>query len=333
VGRGGGVVTLAPTPKEYLCLCCTPRDELETALRIVLDHRASFDRLIVETTGLADPAMLRPLVEDVHAFRVDTVLTVVDLARFSMLPATCPSGGRSLEYEQIALSSAVIAVRGGDCVLDAAALAAVAAVPSYGAPRATLDSLGPEAAAALFGAGAAWSHDAVLAVAPAYFSAAVPFARHQTLLSAGSLVNVQVVTAQQLHAVLQWIRSLAPFWRIKGTLYLDEGRRVILDGAHDAALAVLEGRPWKPTEEIPANKLVFVGCEVDVARLKGSLCECAGLAMQPTVLYSAPPPVVDTPLQRIVLLLLLVLAVGSSWSFQWATVFALLVYAMLSLKR
>jgi hypothetical protein len=250
-----------------------------------------------------------------------------------MLPAVCESGARSLEYEQIALSSTVVAVRSGDSLLDEAALAALAVVPRYARPHAVLDSLCADACAAAFGEGVRWSCDPVLALEPAYFSAPVPFARHQTLLTAGSLINVQVLSTEHLESMLRWIRSQPPFWRMKGTLYLEQGRRVILDRAHEGPLLVLDGRPWKNTEEVPANKLVFIGREVDATLLKTLLCVATGLDMQPTVLYSAPPPVVDTPSQRVALLLLLIVAVGSSWSFQWASIFAVLVYFLLSIKK
>jgi G3E family GTPase len=68
------------------CLCCTLRgdlvDGLEKLLRDLDNHRAKFSRVLLETTGLADPApvlqtaMAHPYL--VMRYRLDGVVTVVD---------------------------------------------------------------------------------------------------------------------------------------------------------------------------------------------------------------------------------------------------------------
>src|SRR5205085_4392661 len=68
------------------CLCCTMRgdliDALERLLRALDNHRAAFRRVIIETTGIADPApvlhtiMAHPYL--VMRYRLDGVITVVD---------------------------------------------------------------------------------------------------------------------------------------------------------------------------------------------------------------------------------------------------------------
>jgi G3E family GTPase len=69
------------------CLCCTVRGDLVTALRGLYFRRAhgevpAFKRLVIETTGLADPApVLHTLMEDpiLEAYyRLDGVVTTVD---------------------------------------------------------------------------------------------------------------------------------------------------------------------------------------------------------------------------------------------------------------
>src|SRR3954469_16715931 len=68
------------------CLCCTMRGDLVSALENLLrdldNGRISFRRVVLETTGLADPApvlqtaMAHPYL--VMRFRLDGVITVVD---------------------------------------------------------------------------------------------------------------------------------------------------------------------------------------------------------------------------------------------------------------
>ncbi len=78
------------------CLCCTMRGDLVGALEKLLrdldNGRARFSRVLIETTGLADPApvlqtaMAHPYL--VMRFRLDGVITVVDAVNgFSTLDA------------------------------------------------------------------------------------------------------------------------------------------------------------------------------------------------------------------------------------------------------
>lgn len=65
------------------CLCCAVRDDLiETLLRLAADPEAEYDRVLIETSGLADPApILHALMTDADLGRghvIDTVTTVID---------------------------------------------------------------------------------------------------------------------------------------------------------------------------------------------------------------------------------------------------------------
>ncbi len=69
------------------CLCCTVRDDLVTTLRELFFKRRAgdiprFDRVVVETTGLADPApVIHTLMRDPllgMAYRLDGVIATVD---------------------------------------------------------------------------------------------------------------------------------------------------------------------------------------------------------------------------------------------------------------
>jgi len=71
------------------CLCCTIRGDLlrtlrDAPFRFARDGKCWFDRLVIETTGLADPApILHTLMTDHHLqslYRLDGVITTVDAA-------------------------------------------------------------------------------------------------------------------------------------------------------------------------------------------------------------------------------------------------------------
>ncbi|HEY0568699.1 MAG TPA: GTP-binding protein [Xanthobacteraceae bacterium] len=91
------------------CLCCTTRgdlvDALETLLRDLDNRRCSFRRVIIETTGLADPApvlhttMVHPYL--VMRYRLDGVVTLVDAVH----------GGSTLDQHAEAVKQAAVADR------------------------------------------------------------------------------------------------------------------------------------------------------------------------------------------------------------------------------
>lgn len=92
------------------CVCCTVRGDLVDALEKLLRDRdngriRAFDRIIIETTGLADPApVLHTLMSHPYfllRFRLDGVVTVVDAV----------NGAATLENHTEALKQAAIADR------------------------------------------------------------------------------------------------------------------------------------------------------------------------------------------------------------------------------
>jgi G3E family GTPase len=83
VQASDGEVTVLPNG----CLCCDVRGDLEGAIGTLFGRRTrgdvpAFDRLLIETTGLADPAPImqmllnQPLI--ITNFRLDAVVTTVD---------------------------------------------------------------------------------------------------------------------------------------------------------------------------------------------------------------------------------------------------------------
>ena len=81
------------------CLCCTIRDDLATSMRDLWDRRAAgefgFRRLVVETTGLADPApiiytlMADPVIR--YHFRLGNIITTIDAGE-RVKPVGTPAG-------------------------------------------------------------------------------------------------------------------------------------------------------------------------------------------------------------------------------------------------
>ncbi len=92
------------------CICCSIRGELAETLRDLFSRRAReeiplFDRIVIETTGLADPApVLHTLMADplvATCFRLDSVVTTVDSVH----------GGGQLDRHEESMKQAAMADR------------------------------------------------------------------------------------------------------------------------------------------------------------------------------------------------------------------------------
>jgi len=107
------------------CLCCSIRGDLIATLEDILRKRdngriAPFDRVIIETTGLADPApvlhtvMLHPYL--MLRFRLDGVITLIDAVNGS---ATLDSHEEAVKQaamaDRLVLSKTDLLADGGVC--------------------------------------------------------------------------------------------------------------------------------------------------------------------------------------------------------------------------
>jgi G3E family GTPase len=121
------------------CLCCTLRgdliDALERLLRSLDNGRAVFSRVIIETTGLADPApvlhvlMTHPYL--VMRYRLDGIVTVVDAVNGgATLDAHEEAVKQVAVADRLVLTKTDLALRPGSSLGAGAAIACGAAVSS-----------------------------------------------------------------------------------------------------------------------------------------------------------------------------------------------------------
>src|SRR5919106_1096322 len=87
------------------CVCCTIRGDLAEAIRALFGRRERglvprFDRLAIETTGLADPApivatlMAEPVIR--HHFRLGSIVTTVDAVNGALHLAANPESRKQV---------------------------------------------------------------------------------------------------------------------------------------------------------------------------------------------------------------------------------------------
>lgn len=95
------------------CICCTVRGDLVKALQSLYDKVSQFNGVIIETTGLADPAPVCQTFfvdEDIQKkYRLDSVITVVD-SKYIMerLTEEKPEGVENESVEQIAFADKIL---------------------------------------------------------------------------------------------------------------------------------------------------------------------------------------------------------------------------------
>ena len=89
------------------CICCTVRGDLLRSLFQLLEHKAKFDTLMIETTGLADPA---PVVQSLFIdeqikseYRLNGVVTVVDAKHIFLQLGKSPEAKEQIAFADMVL--------------------------------------------------------------------------------------------------------------------------------------------------------------------------------------------------------------------------------------
>ncbi len=238
------------------CICCTVRGDLIRILGGLMKRRDRFDSIIIETTGLADPAPVAQTFfvdEDVRAkTRLDAIVTVVDAKHLPARLADSPEA-----EEQIAFAD-VIVVNKTDLV-TAEELAAVEDAIRAINPYATLHRAERAAVPldAVLGRNA-FDLDRILANAPDFLTETEH--EHDEQVSSISVAMRGEVDPEKFNA---WITELLAqkgpdLLRTKGILaYPGEERRFAFQAVHMIADGDFVG-PWKDGEE-RVSKIVFIG--------------------------------------------------------------------------
>ena len=95
------------------CICCTVRGDLVVALKKLYNKISQFDAVIIETTGMADPAPVAQTFfvdEAVQEFaRLDGIVTLVDAKHIEQhLDEEKPEGAENEAVEQVAFADRII---------------------------------------------------------------------------------------------------------------------------------------------------------------------------------------------------------------------------------
>ncbi len=259
------------------CICCTVRGDLIRILGNLMRRKDKFDQILIETTGLADPAPVAQtfFVDDEMAaqLKLDAIVTVVDAKHLlPHLDEEKPEGIENEALEQLAFADRIVLNK-----IDLAnddELSEVESRIQEVNPLAPIirTQHGKVNLDAILDVGA-FSLDRVLADDPEFLD---PDAEHQHDLTVTS-VGIEVEGDLDLERLNEWLGNLlqtkgTDIFRSKGILSIaGMEERYVFQGVH----MLLDGQPngtWGEDER--RNRLVFIGRNLDRESLEKSFRSC-----------------------------------------------------------
>jgi len=264
------------------CVCCSVRGDLVRTLGQLATRRKDFDAILLETTGLADPA---PIVYTVQTnpkmsdnYRIDSIVCLADCKHLEAhLDEAKPDGSVNEALQQVAFADKIL-LNKVDLVTaeEKAKLEArlrtinkFATVIETEKSRAPLDRI--------LGLNS-FNMESILSYDPNFFDDEDEKKIHNLEL----VQSVGIKFEGSLHA--QWFNMFmmdllreraADLYRTKGLLsFHGQGdTKFVFQGVHEQINFGPAQKPWKEGED-RENKFVFIGKNLDRAELTKSLMEC-----------------------------------------------------------
>jgi G3E family GTPase len=263
------------------CICCSLSDDFYMTLSSLMESEYTFDHLIVETTGIADPLSVVRLFlsnEEIQEyFKIDSVVCVADVSILEELIEEMPEIRR-----QIAVSDTII--------LNKADLSAKAYIDEA---MKILNNINPMATKYV----ASYSHidDIQLLFTDSYSA-------HKTELSLKKVFSVKLPNSNNRNSIVQrkemqhssdfssqsfaydvpfrfeafslWMKNYLYFnertvLRAKGILYFENNAKKFIFHAVFGSYILEEAQEWG--DEEPHNKLVFIGRHLDREEIEHGL--------------------------------------------------------------
>ena len=268
------------------CICCTVRGDLIRILGALLRRKDRFDAILIETTGLADPAPVAQtfFMDDAlrAQLRLDAIVTVVDAKHvLTHLDEVKPDGVENEAIEQVAFADRVVLNKTD--LVDADQIAEVnRRIRAINAGAAILPAVRCDVDLGEILGVRAFDLDAILTAEPQFLD---PEGEHQHDQSVTS-VGIETEGTVEPEALNTWLGALLAtrgqdLFRSKGVLNLAGiERRYVFQGVHMLHDGDL-GAPWRP-EEPRRNRMVFIGRGLDRAELESGFRACLTPAPQLT---------------------------------------------------
>jgi G3E family GTPase len=253
------------------CICCTVRGDLIRIIGNLMKRKDRFDYLVIETTGLADPAPVAQtfFVDDEMKRRLslDGIVTVVDSKHIWAHLDTSPEAKEQIAFADVILLNKTDLVSPEELARLEARVRGVNAIAKIHRTRNSAIDLEFLLHIGAFDLGRK------LEVDPTFLG-------EDTHQHDPSVYSVAMVEEGQVHEtkVNEWMREVlttmgVDIFRMKGILNI-KGRdqRFVFQGVH----MLFDGRPDRPWKagERRDNQLVFIGRNLDRAKLTEGFRAC-----------------------------------------------------------
>ena len=266
------------------CVCCSVRGDLIRTLTQLSSRRKSFDAVILETTGLADPAPIvftcqtNPKISE-H-YRIDSIICLADCKHLNQhLDEKKPDDSVNEALQQVAFADRIL-LNKIDLVTTEekeklkqrlARINKFAQVIETEKSRAPLDKI--------LGLNS-FKMESILSADPTFFEDNEDDSKKKHNLELVQSVGIQFTG--ELHA--QWFNLFmmdllqeraADLYRTKGVLcFHGQGNaKFVFQGVHEQINFGPASEPWGENEE-RINKFVFIGKNLNRKELTKSMMEC-----------------------------------------------------------
>lgn len=252
------------------CICCTVRGDLIRIISHLMNRRDRFDHLVIETTGLADPAPVIQsfFIDDVmlRQTQLDAVVTVVDAKHI------WEHWDSSEAQEQIAFAD-IILINKLDLVSEEILQELTAKIRGMNAIAKIHYTQNCALDLSLLLDIHAFDLKNALSIDPEFLSEEAH--DHDESVYSVGITEPGSVDSDKLNRWLyQLIQDRGPdLFRMKGILDVDHAdRRFVFQGVH-MTLDGRPGKPWQPQED-RRNELIFIGRNLDEAELRLGFQTC-----------------------------------------------------------
>ena len=253
------------------CICCTVRGDLIRILNGLMKRKGGFDGILIETTGLADPAPVAQtfFVDDEvrQRTRLDAILTVVDAMHLEARLADSHEAAEQIAFADVILLNKIDLVSSAEVARLQTLIARMNPTARI-VPTRTCEI---EIADLLYLG--AFDLDRILEIEPGFLGEDEH--EHDEAVVSVSMSLDKPLDSNRARA---WVSSIASdlgqdILRWKGILHIaGQDRRLVFQGVH-MLLDVDLQRPWRD-DEVRVSRAVFIGRDLPAERLKAGFEAC-----------------------------------------------------------
>lgn len=262
------------------CVCCSVRGDLVRTLGQLATRRKDFDAILLETTGLADPA---PIVYTVQTnpkisdnYRIDSIVCLADCKHLEAhLDEKKPDGSINEALHQVAFADKIL-LNKIDLVTAEEKTALEARLRTINKFATVIETTRSQAPLDKILGLNSFNMESILSYDPDFFEEKDEIHNLELVQSVGIKFKGNLHAQYFNMFMMDLLRErAADLYRTKGLLsFHGQGdTKFVFQGVHEQINFGPAQKPWKEGE-VRENKFVFIGKNLDRKELTNSLMEC-----------------------------------------------------------